>query len=94
MKCNIIRLEDRKQVKKQCFKTKHKHFVIAKLEEGNYSITHYKTGIAIGLKNYTTVKEALLDLDNVINDDRKYLKNRNITFKQFCKQNNLKQINF
>lgn len=94
MECNILRLADEKPEKKQCFKTKYKNIVIVKLWEGNYSITHYQTGVAIGLKNYTSVNEALLDLDNIINDEKEGLKYNKTTFEQFCKQRGIKQINF
>ena len=94
MECNILRLADEKPEKKQCFKTRYENIVIVKLWEGNYSITHYQTGVAIGLKNYTSVNEALLDLDNIINNKKGSLKYNNTTFKQFCKQRGIKQINF
>lgn len=90
MYCNILRLADEKPEKKQCFKTKYKNIVIVKLWEENYSITHYQTGVAISLNNYSSVNEALLDLDNVI----KNLKSNDITFEQFCKRRGIKQINF
>lgn len=92
MECNILRLADEKPEKKQCFKTKYKNIVIVKLWEGNYSITHYQTGVAIGLKNYTSVNEALLDLDNIINDKKEGLKYNNIAFEQFCKQRLIKTL--
>ena len=90
MYCNILRLADEKPEKKQCFKTKYENIVIVKLWEENYSITHYQTGVAISLNNYSSVNEALLDLDNVI----KNLKSNDITFEQFCEQRGIKQINF
>lgn len=93
MECNIMGC-DKKVIKKPCYKTKYKNIVIVKLKDRCYSITHYQTGVSISTKRYVSVDGALLDLDNVINKARENLKNNNITFKQFAKQNNLKQINF
>lgn len=94
MYCNILRKKDLKPEKKQCFKTKYKNIIIVKLEDRCYSITHYQTGVAISIKRYTSINKALLDLDETVIGIREALKNKNITFKQFCEQGGIKQINF
>ena len=98
MECNILerdRKGDIKVVKKQCYKTKYKNIVIVKLENRCYSITHYQTGVAITFNKYTSKQEALINLDDVVHKIREILKRNNIkSFKQCCKQNKIKQINF
>lgn len=94
MECNIMEWS-RKVVKKQCYKTKYKNIVIVKLENGCYSITHYQTGIAIEYTRYTSKQKALINLDDAVYMMRETLKMNNIkSFKQYCKQNKIKQINF
>lgn len=94
MECNIMG-SDRKVVKKQCYKTKYKNIVIVKLENRCYSITHYQTGISITVDRYTSKQKALINLDDVIYKTRENLKRSNIkSFKKYCKQNKIKQINF
>lgn len=86
---------DKKVVKKQCYKTKYKNIVIVKLENRCYSITHYQTGVAIECGRYTSKQKALENLDDVIHRTRETLKRNNIkSFKQYCKQKRMKQINF
>lgn len=87
---------DKKVVKKkQCYKTKYKNIVIVKLENRCYSITHYQTGVAIEYGRYTSKQKALENLDDVIHRTRETLKRNNIkSFKQYCKQKRIKQINF
>lgn len=58
MECNIVGF-DRKIIKKQCYKTKYKNIVIVRLESKCYSITHYKTGIAISYDRYTSIKKSI-----------------------------------
>lgn len=94
MYCNILRKKDLKPESKQCFKTKYKNIVIVKLEDRCYSITHYQTGVSITYKRYMSINKALLDLDETVIGIREALKNKNTTFKQFCGQRGLKQINF
>lgn len=94
MECNIMGC-DRKVVKKQCYKTKYKNIVIVKLEYRCYSITHYQTGMAITINRYTSKQKALINLDYVVYKVREIVKRNNIkSFKQYCKQNKIKQINF
>ena len=94
MECNIMRC-DREIVKKQYYKTKYKNIVIVKLENRCYSITHYQTGIAIEFTRYTSKQKALINLDDAVYNAREILKRNNIkSFKQYCKQNDMKQINF
>lgn len=94
MKCNIMGY-DRKVLKKQCYKTKYKNIVIVRLKSRCYSITHYQTGIAITFDRYTSIQKALLNLDDAVKETRECLKKNNIkSFKQYCKQNKIKQINF
>lgn len=94
MECNIMRC-DRGIVKKPCYKTKYKNIVIVKLENRCYSITHYQTGIAIEFTRYTSKQKALINLDDAVYNIRQILKRDNIkSFKQYCKQNKIKQINF
>ena len=94
MECNIMEC-DRKVVKKQYYKTKYKNVVIVKLEDMCYSITHYQTGIAIVADRYTSKQKALINLDDVVYKTRDIIKKNNIkSFKQYCKQNKIKQINF
>lgn len=86
---------DKKSCKKQCYKTKYKNIVIVKLENRCYSITHYQTGVAIEYGRYTSKQKALENLDDVIHRTRETLKRNNIkSFKQYCKQKRIKQINF
>lgn len=94
MECNIMRC-DRKVVKKQCFYTLYYSIVIVKLENRCYSITHYQTGIAITIDRYTSKTKALINLDDVVYKTREIIKRNNIkSFKQYCKQSKIKQINF
>ena len=94
MECNIMGC-DRKVMKKQCCKTKYKNIVIVRLESRCYSITHYQTGIAIVADRYTSKQKALINLDDVVYKTREIIKRNNIkSFKQYCKQNKIKQINF
>lgn len=86
---------DKKVVKKTCYKTNYKNIVIVKLENKCYSITHYQTGAAIEYNRYTSKQKALVNLDNVVHRVRESLKRNNIkSFKQYCKQKRIKQINF
>lgn len=94
MDCNIM-CSDRKVRKKSCYKTKYKNIVIVKLENRCYSITHYQTGVAIEYTRYASKQKALANLDEVIYRTREIFKRNNIkTFKQYCKQRGIKQINF
>ena len=94
MECNIMRC-DREIVKKPCYKTKYKNIVIVKLENRCYSITHYQTGVAIEYERYTSKQKALINLDDAVYNTREILKRNNIkSFKQYCKQKGIKQINF
>lgn len=94
MECNIMNI-DKEIVRKPCYKTKYKNIVIVKLENRCYSITHYQTGIAIVYDRYTSKQKALNNLDDVIYRTREIYRKNNITsFKQFCKQKGMKQINF
>ena len=94
MECNIMRC-DREVEKKQCYKTKYKNIVIVKLENRCYSITHYQTGIAIEYTRYTSKQKALANLDDVVYKVREEFEKNNIkSFKQYCKQKGIKQINF
>lgn len=91
---NIMRC-DRKVIKKPCYKTKYKNIVIVKLENRCYSITHYQTGVAIEYTRYTSKQKALANLDDVIIKVRETIERNDIkSFKQYCKQKGLKQINF
>lgn len=93
MKCNI-RTIDRGVKEVQCYKTGYKNVVITKLDEYCYSITHYKTGIALSFNRYATKQEAINDIESVINEVRKELKENKTTIKQFCERKELEQINF
>ena len=94
MECNIIGC-GRKVVKKPCYKTKYKNIVIVKLENRCYSITHYQTGIAIEYERYTSKQKALINLDDAVFKVREALEKNNIkSLKQYCKQKEIKQINF
>lgn len=94
MECNIMGF-GRKVVKKPCYKTKYKNIVIVKLENRCYSITHYQTGMAIGLTRYTSKQKALANLDNAIHKVKEEFERNNIkSLKQYCKQKGIKQINF
>ena len=94
MECNIMGC-DRKVIKKPCYKTKYKNIVIVKLENRCYSITHYQTGVAIEYTRYTSKQKALANLDDVIIKVRETIERNDIkSFKQYCKQKGLKQINF
>lgn len=86
---------DRKVIKKPCYKTKYKNIVIVKLENRCYSITHYQTGIAIEYTRYTSKQKALINLDDVVYKTRETIERNDIkSFKQYCKQKGIKQINF
>lgn len=89
MKCNI-RTIGRGVKEVQCYKTGYKNVVIAKLDEYCYSITHWQTGIALSFDRYKRKKDAMDDLPEVIEEVRK----TNVNIKQFCKEHELKQINF
>lgn len=94
MECNIMGC-DKKVVKKPCYKTKYKNIVIVKLENKCYSITHYQTGIAISYCRYTSKQKALINLDEIVYITREIFERNNIkSFKQYCKQKGIKQINF
>lgn len=94
MECNIMGC-DKKVIKKSCYKTKYKNIVIVKLENRCYSITHYQTGIAIECTRYTSKQKALANLDDVVSKTREIFERNNIkSFKQYCKQKAIKQINF
>lgn len=94
MECNIMGC-NKKAIKKPCYKTKYKNIVIVKLESRCYSITHYQTGIAIGYTRYTSKQKALINLDDVVSKTREIFERNNIkSFKQYCKQKGIKQINF
>ena len=94
MECNILAF-GKKVIKKPCYKTNYKNIVIVKLENRCYSITHYQTGIAIEYTRYTSKQKALINLDDAVYKIREILKRNNIkSFKQYCKQNKIKQINF
>lgn len=94
MECNIMEC-DKKVVKKPCYKTKYKNIVIVKLENRCYSITHYQTGVAIEYTRYNSKQKALINLDDVVHKVRETFEKNNIkSFKQYCKQKGIKQINF
>ena len=94
MECNIMGC-DKKVIKKPCYKTKYKNIVIVKLEKECYSITHYQTGLSIEYSRYTSKLEALINLDDVVYRTREIFERNNIkSFKQYCKQKGIKQINF
>lgn len=94
MECNIMGC-DKKVIKKPCYKTKYKNIVIVKLENRCYSITHYQTGIAIEYNRYTSKQKALINLDDVVYRTREIFERNNIkSFKEYCKQKGMKQINF
>ena len=94
MECNIIGY-DRKVIKKPCYKTKYKNIVIVRLENRCYSITHYQTGVAIEYTRYTSKQKALVNLDDAIYKVKETIERNNIkSFKQYCKQKGIKQINF
>lgn len=94
MECNIMGY-DKKVIKKPCYKTKYKNIVIVKLENKCYSITHYQTGLSIECNRYTSKLEALINLDDVVYRTREIFERNNIkSFKQYCKQKGMKQINF
>lgn len=94
MECNIMGC-DKKVIKKPCYKTKYKNIVIVKLENRCYSITHYQTEIAIEYNRYTSKQKALINLDDVVYRTREIFERNNIkSFKQYCKQKGMKQINF
>lgn len=94
MECNIMGC-DKKAVKKPCYKTKYKNIVIVKLENRCYSITHYQAGIAIEHTRYTSKQKALINLDDAVFKVRETFEKNNIkSFKQYCKQKGIKQINF
>ncbi len=94
MECNVMRC-DKKTIKKSCYKTKYKNIVIVRLGDKCYSITHYQTGVAIGIERYISKQKALANLDDVIYRARESLKRNNVkSFKQYCKQERIKQINF
>lgn len=93
MKCNI-RTIGRGTKEVPCYKTEYKNVVITKIDEHCYSITHYKTGISLSFNRYATKQEAINDIESVINEARKGLKENKTTIKQFCRQRELEQINF
>ena len=94
MECNIMGC-NRKVIKKPCYKTKYKNIVIVKLADRCYSITHYQTGVAIEYTRYVSKQKALANLDDVIIKVRETIERNGIkSFKQYCKQKGLKQINF
>ena len=94
MECNMMGC-DKKVIKKPCYKTKYKNIVIVKLEDRCYSITHYQTGLSIEYNRYTSKQKALINLDDVVYRIREIFERNNIkSFKQYCKQNKIKQINF
>lgn len=94
MECNIMGY-DRKVIKKPCYKTKYKNIVIVRLENRCYSITHYQTGVAIEYTRYTSKQKALVNLDDAVYKVRETIERNNIkSFKQYCKQKGIKQINF
>lgn len=94
MECNIMGY-DKKVIKKPCYKTKYKNIVIVKLENKCYSITHHQTGIAITYDRYNSKQKALINLDEIVYRTREILERNNIkSFKQYCKQKGIKQINF
>lgn len=94
MECNIMGC-DKKVIKKPCYKTKYKNIVIVRLKEKEYSITHYQTGLSIECNRYTSKLEALINLDDVVSKTREIFERNNIkSFKQYCKQKGIKQINF
>ena len=94
MESNIMGC-DKKVIKKPCYKTKYKNVVIVKLENRCYSITHYQTGIAIEYNRHTSKQKALINLDDVVHRTRETFERNNIkSFKQYCKQKGIKQINF
>lgn len=94
MECNMMGC-DKNVIKKPCYKTKYKNIVIVKLENRCYSITHYQTGIAIECNRYTSKQKALINLDDVVSKTREIFGRNNIkSFKQYCKQKGMKQINF
>lgn len=88
MKCNIRTIGGIKEV--QCYKTGYKNVVIAKVDEYCYSITHWKTGIALSYERYERKEDAMDGLPEVIDEVRK----TNVNIKQFCKEHKIKQINF
>lgn len=89
MKCKIRTVvNETKEV--PYYKTKYKNVVITKIDKDCYSITHWQTGIAISQYPYIKKKEAIEDLPRVIEK----MRNTNINIKKFCKERNLKQINF
>ena len=70
MKCNI-RSCDRNTKEVQCYKTGYKNVVIAKVDEHCYSITHWQTGIALSCDRYKRKKDAMDDLPEVIEKNKK-----------------------
>lgn len=88
MKCNI-RTIGRGAKEVLCYKTKYKNVVITKTGEHCYSITHWQSGIALSF-GYRRRKDAFDDLPKVIEKIRK----TKVNIKQFCKEKELKQINF
>lgn len=94
MECNIMGY-DKKVIKKPYYKTKYKNIVIVKLKKECYSITHYQTGLSIECNRYASKLEALINLDDVVHKTREIFERNNIkSFKQYCKQKGMKQINF
>ena len=94
MECNVLGL-NKEIIKKTCYKTRYKNVVICKLGNRCYSITHYQTGISIEYNRYASKTKALINLDNVVCNFREVLERNNIkSFKQYCKQKGIKQINF
>ena len=78
MICNIRTIE-RGTKKVKCFKTKYKNIVICELDNRCYSITHYKTGIALSFNRYATKQEAIKSIARSIE------MTRFMTKSPFCK---------
>lgn len=89
MKCNIMTI-GRKVKEVPCYKTEYKNVIIAKVDEHHYSITHWQTGVALSYNRYTNKRDAISDLPEVIEK----IRSLNINLKQFCKEKQIKQINF
>ncbi len=89
MICNIRTIE-RGTKEVPCYKTEYKNVVITKIDEHCYSITHWKSGVALSYDRYRRKKDAFDDLPEVIEKIRK----TKVNIKQFCKRKELEQINF
>lgn len=68
--------------------------MICELDNRCYSITHWQSGIALSYNRYKRKKDAMDDIESVINEVHKGLKENKTTIKQFCKRKELEQINF